>query len=58
LGGSLLIPNEAAVYLVRDGLMPQAQNIYGVSSGMLTWRLRMSGANRIHQRWVEKRKAG
>lgn len=58
LGGSLLVPNEAAVYIVRNGLMPRAQNIYGVSSGMLTWRLRMSGANRIHQRWVEKRRAG
>lgn len=58
LGGCLLISNEAAVYIVRNGLTLQAQGIYGVSGGMLTWRLQVSGANHIHQRWVNKRRAG
>lgn len=50
LGGSLLIPNEAALHIVSNGLMSTAQRLYGVSQPMLTYRLRMSGAHTIYQR--------
>jgi hypothetical protein len=53
LTGALLLPNEAAVYIVREGLVPQAQKIYGVSAAMLTYRLRISGAHTIHQRRMQ-----
>jgi hypothetical protein len=53
LAGALLITNEAAVHVVQDGLIPQAQRIYGVSSSMLHYRLRISGAHRIHQRRMQ-----
>jgi hypothetical protein len=52
LGGTLLVPNEAAIYVVRKGLVMQAQGIYGVSAAMLTYRLRVSGAQKIQERWV------
>jgi hypothetical protein len=57
LGGVLLLPNEAAIHIVGNGLLHVADKLYGVSPAMLTFRLRMSGANRIHQRWAEKRRA-
>jgi Zn-dependent peptidase ImmA (M78 family) len=50
LSGCLLMPNEAAIHIVQNGLALQAQSIYGISSAMLTYRLRISGANRIHER--------
>lgn len=50
LAGSLLIPNEAALHIVRNGLAPSAQRLYGVSQPMLTYRLRVSGAHTIYQR--------
>jgi hypothetical protein len=31
LAGSLLIPNEAAIHIVQQGLVPIAREIYGVS---------------------------
>jgi hypothetical protein len=49
LGGMLLVPNEAAIHIVGNGLLHIAQNLYGVSPAMLTFRLRMSGANRIYE---------
>lgn len=48
--GSLLIPNEAAIHIMRQGLVPVARQIYGVSQPMLVYRLRMSGAQKIHER--------
>lgn len=54
LCGSLLIPNEAALHIVSQGLVLQAQSIYGVSAAMLNYRLRMSGANRIHERRMQQ----
>jgi hypothetical protein len=36
LAGTLLLANEAAVYLVESGLLPQAQRLYGISKSMLT----------------------
>jgi hypothetical protein len=53
LSGALLIPNEAAIYIVRNGLIARAQGIYGVSGPMLTYRLRVSGAHRIHERHMQ-----
>lgn len=50
LSGALLISNEAAVHILYEGLNSQAQRIYGVSHAMLTYRLRVSGAHRIHER--------
>jgi Zn-dependent peptidase ImmA (M78 family) len=50
LCGALLLPNEAARYLVSSGLLPQAQRLYGISKPMLTYRLRVSGAHVIHER--------
>lgn len=50
LAGVLLVPNEAAQHIVRTGLISQAQTIYGVSMAMLNYRLRVSGAHRIHER--------
>jgi Zn-dependent peptidase ImmA (M78 family) len=60
LAGALLIPNEVAIYIVREGLVPQARILYGVSGAMLTYRLRISGAHRIHERKLEniRRAAG
>lgn len=52
--GSLLIPNEAAVYIMRRGLTSTARQLYGVSQPMLIYRLRVSGAQKIHER-VTKR---
>ena len=50
LAGALLIPNEAAIHIVRQGLVPTAQRLYGVSQVMLEYRLRMSGARKIDER--------
>lgn len=50
LAGALLIPNEAAIYMVRSGLVMQAQGLYGVSRPMLEYRLRVSGAQVIQGR--------
>ena len=50
LAGALLLPNEAAHYVVNSGLLSQAQGLYGVSGPMLTYRLRVSGAHVIHER--------
>jgi hypothetical protein len=44
LSGVLLIPNEAAIHIVRQGLVSQAQRIYGVSGPMLTYRLKAASA--------------
>ena len=50
LAGTLLMTNEAAIYIVRAGLVSAAQGIYGVSGPMLDYRLRVSGAYTIQQR--------
>lgn len=54
LAGTLLVTNEAAVHIVKKGLIPVAQKIYGVSRPMLEYRLRVSGAHTIHQRSLGK----
>jgi len=50
LAGALLMPNEAAIYVVRSGLVTQAQGLYGISRQMLEYRLRVSGAQLIQER--------
>jgi Zn-dependent peptidase ImmA (M78 family) len=50
LGGSLLIPDEAAKHIVRSGLQNVAARTFGVSGQMLQYRLRMSGALTIERR--------
>lgn len=54
LSGVLLISNEAARHIVENGLNHQARGLYGVSPAMLTYRLRMSGANKILERQIHK----
>lgn len=45
LGGTLLIPDEAAVLIVREKLtLSDAASRYGVSRDMVTFRLNVSGA--------------
>jgi hypothetical protein len=46
LAGSLLIPNEAAVYILRQQLVSVGQGIYGVSYQMLEFRLRVAERRR------------
>lgn len=56
LAGSLLLSNEAADHIVRSGLLHQAQRLYDISGAMLTYRLRISGANVRHERRMAARK--
>ena len=45
LAGCILVPNEAAYRLAVSGVdNGKAADTYGVSEGMITYRLRMSGA--------------
>jgi hypothetical protein len=55
LAGCLLITNEAAWHIIRNGLMGVARGMYGVSAKMLDYRLRVSGAHTIHSRARQKR---
>ena len=50
LAGTLLMTNEAALHVLRNGIVAQAQHLYGISGAMLTYRLRVSGAHTIYQR--------
>jgi Zn-dependent peptidase ImmA (M78 family) len=58
LGGVLLIPNEAAIHIVSNGLIYAGQNLYGVSPAMLDYRLKISGAHQIHERRMQLRRVG
>jgi Zn-dependent peptidase ImmA (M78 family) len=55
LSGCLLITNEAAWHIIRNGLISQARGMYGVSEAMLSYRLRVSGAQTIYNRARGKR---
>lgn len=50
LSGALLLPNEAAIRIVRKGLSSLAPDHYGISRSMLEYRLRVSGARVILER--------
>jgi len=53
LGGTILISNEAAIYIVRTAMDTEtACRIYGVSTPMLRMRINASGARRRVQRSV------
>lgn len=52
LAGVLLVTNEAALHIMRRGLVAGASEMYGVSEQMLEYRLRVSGALTIHRRSV------
>ena len=54
LGGALLLPRDAALHILMDGLKPSAQSLYGVSRPMLDYRLRVSGAQTIFERRLAK----
>lgn len=50
LAGALLLTNEGALHVLRNRLLPVAQERYGISKPMLEYRLRISGAHTIYQR--------
>lgn len=55
LAGHILIPDEAAVHIVRSGQSPEsACNAYGVSREMLEFRLNASGARKRQARWKRR----
>jgi len=56
LGGALLLPKDAALHVLLNGLKSTAQSIYGVSKPMLEYRLRVSGAQTIFERSLAKKR--
>lgn len=63
LGGVLLVPNDAALYVVRRGLsLEDAAAEYSVSQQLMRWRIQMSGAKSILERmrakWNARRRRG
>lgn len=51
LGGVLLVPNDAALYIVKNRIdYAAAAQQYGVSEDLMRWRIRMSGAEKIMAR--------
>lgn len=54
LAGHILIPNAAALYIVRSGREADACDRYGVSNRLLQWRLGASGARIRQQRWQRR----
>lgn len=50
LAGSLLLTNEGALHVLKQGLVGRARTIYGVSQAMLDYRMRVSGAETIFRR--------
>jgi Zn-dependent peptidase ImmA (M78 family) len=57
MAGALLMPREAALYVLENGLMSQARQLYGVSRPMLEYRMRISGAHKIFERSARRRVA-
>lgn len=55
LAGHILIPNAAALHIVRSGREENACEWYGVSDQMLQWRLGASGARIRQRRWQNGR---
>ena len=54
LGGALLLPHEAAMYVLLNGLRSHATNIFGISKLMLDFRLRASGAEAHYKNKMRK----
>lgn len=57
LAGALLLPREAALHILKNGLLPFARTIYGISGQMLAYRLKITGANLIHERSLRRKRA-
>ena len=55
LAGCLLLPNEAAVHVLMNGLKSSAGAIFEISRPMLEYRLRVSGAHAIYERALRRR---
>ena len=56
LSGVLLIPDEAAILIVRKGIDHEdAASYYGVSKRMITFRINMSGAEERVKRFRQRR---
>ena len=53
----MLITNEAACRIVNLGIQATAGRIYGTSTDMLSYRLKVSGANQIAFRRASKQQA-
>lgn len=54
LAGSLLMPREAAIHVLKHGLKSRARTMYGISQPMLEYRLRVTGAHKIYERSVRR----
>lgn len=54
LAGHVLIPNAAALHIVRSGREADACDLYGVSDELLRWRLGASGARIRQERWQRR----
>ena len=54
LAGALLLPREAARHILDNGLLSSARSIYGVSRPMLDYRMRITGAHKIHERSLQR----
>jgi hypothetical protein len=51
LGGTLLVPNDAAMLAVRSGwTLEEAADKFGVSTALMRWRINGSGAKKIMDR--------
>ena len=51
LGGTLLLTDEGALHILKNGFKSNAQDIYGISKTMLNFRLKVSGAHKRFQRF-------
>lgn len=53
LAGTLLLTNEGALHILKNGLLSVAQEHYGISQQMLHYRLHVSGAQKIYERTLK-----
>lgn len=51
LAGTLLLTNEGAWHVMYRQLFAEAQHLYGISGAMLSYRLRVSGAQTRYSRY-------
>ena len=56
LSGVLLVPDEAAIAVVKNGIdLAHAASLYGVSTQMMRFRINVSGARKRVQRFSRRR---
>jgi hypothetical protein len=54
--GALLVPDEACRWIMKSGMNLSAASLhFGVSTSMVDYRLKKSGATRIHERLAARR---